>query len=329
LTRLPDAARRRTLVRLAAGSLATLAPLVHAKADPFPNRPITLIMPFPAGGATDSQMRALALAAGKELGQTIVVMNQPGAAGTLGPASMARQAHADGYTVSIVPATLFRMPHLQKVTFNPTTDFSYILNLTGYTNGIVVRADAPWKTLQELLADAKARPGKISYGSTGIGSGGHIAMERLLRAAGGPELNFVPFKGMAEETAALLGGHLDIISDPGWGPLVEGGKARVLATLGEQRLRRWANVPTLKELGYDITVVSPVGLAGPKGMEPAVVQRLHDAFKNAMADATYQRILEQSDQPNVYMGSAEYQQYAVAQFAREKQFIDQLGIKLQ
>jgi tripartite-type tricarboxylate transporter receptor subunit TctC len=324
-----DAARRRTLVRLAASSLATLVPLAHAETDPFPSRPITLVMPFPAGGATDSQMRALALAAGKELGQTIVVMNQPGAAGTLGPASMARQAHADGYTVCIVPATLFRMPHLQKVTVNPTTDFSYILNLTGYTNGIVVRADAPWKTLPELLADAKARPGKISYGSTGIGSGGHIAMERLLRAAGGPELNFVPFKGMAEETAALLGGHLDIISDPGWGPLVEGGKARVLATLVEQRLKRWGQVPTLKELGYDITVVSPVGLAGPKGMEPAVVQRLHDAFKNAMADATYQRILEQSDQPNVYMGSAEYQQYAVAQFAREKQFIDQLGIKLQ
>ncbi|WP_326534083.1 tripartite tricarboxylate transporter substrate binding protein [Pseudorhodoferax sp.] len=329
MTRLPDASRRRTLARLAASSLATLVPLAHAKTDSYPTRPIMLVMPFPAGGATDSQMRALALAAGKELGQTIVVMNQPGAAGTLGPASMARQAHADGYTVSIVPATLFRMPHLQKVTFNPTTDFSYILNLTGYTNGIVVRADAPWKTLPELLADAKARPGKISYGSTGIGSGGHIAMERLLRAAGGPELNFVPFKGMAEETAALLGGHLDVISDPGWGPLVEGGKARVLATLGEQRLKRWGQVPTLKELGYDITVVSPVGLAGPKGMDPAIVQRLHDAFKNAMADATYQRILEQSDQPNVYMGSAEYQQYAVAQFAREKQFIDQLGIKLQ
>jgi tripartite-type tricarboxylate transporter receptor subunit TctC len=314
---------------LAGGTLAALAPhgaLAQAGGH-FPSRPLTLIMPFPAGGATDAQMRAVGLALGKELGQQVIV-NQPGLAGTLAPATMARNAAADGYTVSIVPATLFRLPHLQKVTFDPTTDFSYVICLTGYTNGLVVRADAPWKTLQDLLADAKARPGRINYASTGIGSGGHIAMERLARAAG-VQFNFAPYKGMAEETTALLGGHIDVISDPGWGALVDGGKARVLATLGSERLQRRPQVPTLKELGYDITVHSPVGVVAPKGLPPEVLKTLHDAFRRAMKDAEYQRILAQYDQFDMYMSSAEYGKYAVEQVAREKVFVEQLGIKLQ
>lgn len=319
---------RRHVVRTLLGATAALAVAATAWADTYPSKPITLIMPFPAGGATDAQFRALAPALGKELKQQVVVVNQPGLAGTMGPATMARTAQPDGYTISVVPSTLFRLPHLQKVTFDPLTDFSYIINLTGYTNGFVVRADAPWKTMQELIADAKARPGLISYSSTGIGSGGHIAMERLARAAGF-KMNFVPFKGMAEETTALLGGHIDVISDPGWGALVQSGKARVLATLGEERLKRWPQVPTLKELGFDITVVSPVGIVGPKGMDPAVVKTLHDAFQRAMNDPEYQRMLEQYDQPNVYMSSSAYTRYATEQFAREKTFLDQLGIKLQ
>jgi tripartite-type tricarboxylate transporter receptor subunit TctC len=306
-----------------------LAPYAgQAQTGPFPNRTITLILPFPAGGATDGQMRALALALGKALGQQVIVVNQPGLAGTLGPATMARQAAADGYTLSVTPATLFRIPHLQKTTYDPTTDFSYVINLTGYTNGLIVRADAPWKTVADLIADAKARPGRITYGSTGIGSGGHIAMERLARAAG-VQFNFVPYKGIAEETTALLGGHLDVISDPGWGALVDGGKARVLATLGSERLARRAQVPTLKEQGYDITLHSPVGIVAPKGLPPDMLKTLHDAFQRAMKDPDYQRLLAQSDQFDLYMNSADYAKYAVEQYAREKVFLDQLGIKLQ
>jgi len=318
--------RRRALSALSAALLASFG--AQAQTGPFPNRTITLILPFPAGGATDGQMRALALALGKTLHQQVAVVNQPGLAGTLGPATMARQAAADGYTLSVVPATLFRLPRLQKVSFDPTTDFSYVINLPGYTNGLIVRAEAPWKTVQELLADAKARQGQISYGSTGIGSAGHIAMERLARAAG-VQFNFVPYKGMAEETTALLGGHLDVISDPGWGALVDGGKARVLATLGSERLARRPQVPTLKELGYDITVHSPVGIVAPTGLPPEVLKTLHGAFQQAMKDPDYQRMLAQSDQFDLYMSSADYARYAVEQYAREKVFLDQLAIKLQ
>ncbi len=318
--------RRLALQALAAAATAILLP--QARADGFPNKPLTLILPFPAGGATDAQMRTLAQALTKELGQMVNIANQPGLAGTMAPAAMARTAAPDGYTLSVVPATLFRLLHLQKVSYDPRTDFSYIINLTGYTNGIVVRGDAKWKTLQELLDDAKARPGQINYGSTGIGSGGHIALERLARMAG-VQFNFIPYKGMADETTALLGGHIDVISDPGWGALVESGKARVLATLGDARLKRWAQVPTLKELGYDITVHSPVGIVGPRGMEPALVKTLHDALRRAMKDPAYMRMLEQFDQPELYMSSAAYTQYAIEQTAREKVFLDQLGIKLQ
>lgn len=256
--------------------LATFAVVwpVAAKAQvpPFPSRPITLILPFPPGGATDVQIRALAQAASKELGQPIVIVNRPGVGGTLGPAVMAQSAAPDGYTISLVAATLFRLPHLMKVSFDPATDFTYLICLTGYTNGILVRQDAPWKTLQELLAYARANPGAVSYGSTGRG--------------------------------------------------------RVLATLGDSRLKRWPQVPTLKELGYDIVVNSPIGLAGPKGIDPKVVKVLHDAFRKAMNDPAYLRVLEQNDQVPIYMSSEDYTRYAVEQTAREKLFIQELSIKL-
>ncbi len=307
--------------------LAILASPPTARADTYPVKPITLILPFPPGGPTDVQIRALAQAASKDLGQPMVVVNRPGVGGTLGPASMAQTAGPDGYTISLVVGTLFRYPHLMKVSYDPTTDFTYLICLTGYTYGIVVRQDAPWMTLQDLLADAKKRPGAISYGSTGRGSSGHIAMERLARDAG-VRFNFVPFKGGSEEVTSLLGGHLDAFNDPGWGPLLESGKIRVLATLGQTRLQRWPQIPTLKELGHDIVVRSLIGLVGPKGMDPKVVKVLHGAFRKAMNDPAYVRALEQNDQVSVYMSSEDYTRYAVEQTAREKLFVQELGIKL-
>lgn len=310
---------------LTAGAML-LAPLA-AQADAYPSKPITLIVPFPAGGATDVQMRALSQAAAKELGQPIVIANRPGVAGTLGPSIMAQSSPPDGYTIALVVSTLFRLPHLMKVSYDPLKDFTYLICLTGYTTGLAVRQDAPWKTVQELLADAKARPGDISYGSTGRGSGGHIAMERLLRTAG-VQMTFVPYKGGAETTTALLGGHLDVISDPGWGPIAESGKARLLVTMSETRLKRFPQVPTLKELGFDLVVDSPIGLVGPKGMDPAVIKKLHDAFHKSMNDPSYLRALELNDQEPLYMSHEEYTRYAAAQTAREKVFVQELGIKL-
>ncbi|MBQ0131184.1 MAG: tripartite tricarboxylate transporter substrate binding protein [Comamonas sp.] len=293
--------------------------------DKFPSKPINFILPFPAGGATDVQMRALAQSASKILGQQIVFINRPGNGGTLGPASMAQSSPPDGYNISVIVATLFRLPHMLKVNYDPVQDFSYIINLTGYTTGVVVKKDAPWKSLKDLIEDARKRPGEISIGSTGRGSGGHIAMERLAKMAG-VKFNFIPFKGGQEATTALLGGHLDVIADPGWGPIVESGRARALAIMNTERLPKLKDVPTLKELGYDIVVDSPIGLAGPKNMPAPIVKALHDAFRQAMQEEPFLKALEMNDQVPIYMGSGEYTDYVKKQTVLEKGFVDSLNL---
>lgn len=293
----------------------------------FPTQAITLVMPSPPGGPTDTQVRYLARSIEEQLGQTVIVVNKPGAAATLGTANMALTAAPDGHTVGVVLASLFRMPHLVPVNYDPIKDFTYIINLTGYNHGIVVRADSPWQNINDLLKHAKANPGAISYGSTGTGSAGHIAMARLAKEAN-VEMNFIPFKGGSEEFAALLGGHIDVVSNPGWGPLTEAGKVRVLASYGDDRIARWDQIPTLKELGYNISIYSPVGIAGPKNMNPTVVKILHDAFKKATESEEYQQLLNQNDQQVLYMDSDTYRDFAHKQTQMEKQFVQELNIEI-
>ncbi|PPA75544.1 hypothetical protein C4E15_15760 [Achromobacter spanius] len=320
--------RRRSLLKLGLILPATLGFWRGAQAATFPARPITLIVPFPAGGATDTQMRALAVAASKELGQTVVIANRPGAGGTLGPAAMAQTASPDGYTISVVVGTLFRYPFLQQVNYDPVKDFTYIACMTAYSYGIVVRQDAPWKTLDELIAHARANPEKISYGGTGAGGSGRIAIERLSRLTGA-RFNFIPYKGAAEETTALLGGHIQMVSDAGWGPMIDTGRARLLAIVGDARAKRVPDVPTLTELGYPIVATNPVGIAGPKGMDPKIVAVLQKAFHRASRDPEYNRALDNADQPHMLMDSAAYTEFAVKQVAEEKHFVAELGLKMQ
>jgi tripartite-type tricarboxylate transporter receptor subunit TctC len=315
-------------VRWAAGWSAAACLASAAFAQGYPTKPITLIVPFPAGGATDVQARALAQAASTELKGQIVVLNQPGVSGTLGPATMARQAAADGYTIAITPGTVLRQPHLQKVTYDPLKDFSYIINVTAYTHGIAVGKDAPWKDLKELLAYAKANPGKVSYGTVGRGSTAHIAMERLGKAAG-VQFNFVPFKGASEVFLSLSGGHLDVSAEAGFGVTVDSGKARLLAVFNDKRLKHRPDVPTVKDAGYDVVMNGSYGIAGPKGMDPKIVQALHDAFKKAMNDPGFIRTLEQNDQVTTYMDSKAYTAWAAKTFADEKRFLGDLNIKLE
>src|SRR5215470_5452889 len=189
--------RRSSVLRLLVAGLAVAAQIGGAQAQDFPARPVTLIVPWPAGGTTDVGMRALASATEKHLGQSIVIENRPGGSGTLGPGQMAATAKPDGYTVAQIPITIFRFPFMTKTTFDPVKDFTYIIGVTGYTFGVVVKADAPWKTFPELLADAKANPGKINYGSPGPGSSLHITMEQIAKARS-IQWTHVPFKGSAE-----------------------------------------------------------------------------------------------------------------------------------
>jgi tripartite-type tricarboxylate transporter receptor subunit TctC len=317
-------------VRVAGLIAAILIALTSAaQAQSFPTRPVTLIVPWPAGGSTDIGMRALAAATEKHLGQSIVIENRPGAAGTIGPANMAANARPDGYTVAQFPITVFRIPFIQKTTFDPTKDFTYIIHVTGYTFGVVVKADAPWKTFQELLDYAKANPGKINYGTPGAGSSLHITMEQIAKMKG-IKWTQVPFKGVAESMNSLLGGHIDVTADStGWAGSVDGGQARLLVTWGAGRTKNWPNVPNLKEVGIDLVSNSPFGIGGPKGMDPAVVKILHDAFKKGMEEQSYKDSMGKLDQEAYYLNTADYHAFAMKQIAEQKQLVEDLGLKQQ
>jgi tripartite-type tricarboxylate transporter receptor subunit TctC len=308
---------------------AIVAFATAAQAQKYPTRPVTLIVPWPAGGSTDIGMRALAAATEKHLGQSIVIENKPGAAGTIGPANMAASARPDGYTVAQLPITVFRIPFIQKTSFDPTKDFTYIVHVTGYTFGVVVKADAPWKTFNELIEYARANPGKLNYGTPGAGTSLHITMEQIAKMKG-IKWTQVPFKGVAESMNALLGGHIDVTSDStGWAGAVNAGSARLLVTWGAQRTKNWPDVPILKEVGIDLISNSPFGIGGPKGMDPAVVKILHDAFKKGMEEQSYKDAMTKLDQEAYYLDTAAYHAFAMKQIGEQKQLVEDLGLRQQ
>jgi tripartite-type tricarboxylate transporter receptor subunit TctC len=320
--------RRSALKGLSALGIAATVPVLSsgANAQTFPNRPITLVCAFPPGGPTDQVMRAIAEAAGRHLGQPMVIENRSGAGGTLGAIALLN-AKPDGYFLSQMPLGIFRIPHMQKrPQFDSTRDFTYVANLTGYTFGLVVRADSPWKTMQEFVAYAKANPGKIDYGSTGVGTTPHLAVEEFAQKAG-IKLNHVPYKGNADLMQGILGNQVMAASDStGWAPHVESGRLRLLATYGSKRTKRWPNVPTLAELGWDTISDSPFGVGGPRGMDAAVVARLQDAFAKAMTEPQVLQVLERYDQPVIYMDSAEYTRWAQQMWESERRTIERLGM---
>ncbi|MES2992697.1 MAG: tripartite tricarboxylate transporter substrate binding protein [Pseudomonadota bacterium] len=307
------------------GAAALAAPF-GASAQAFPSKPITLIVPWPAGGSTDRHLRALAEIAAKNLGQNIIVENKPGGGGTTGPGTMALTAKPDGYTIAQYPMGMVRLPHMQKVQWDPLKDFSFIIGVSGYTFGFTVRADSPYKTFNEYIEAARKAPGKIDYGSTGTGTSPHLLMEELAGNAK-VELNHVPFKGNADLTQALLGGHVMAMSDAtGWDKFVDAGQMRLLVTFGEQRTKRWPNIPTAKDLGYNVVSTSPYGLVGPKGMDPAVAKALHDAFKKAMDDPKHMEVMAQLNQDLWYRSGDDYAKWARDQFAKDKALIERLGL---
>ena len=315
---------RRSMLKTLALGAGSLAAPSWSQAS-YPNRAIKLICPWPAGGSSDQVMRALADATGRVLGGTMVVENKPGASGMLGPNELV-SAKPDGYTLSQLTIGVLRLPHMQKMMFNPLSDFTYVACLTGYTFGMAVRADSPFKSIKDLVTFAKANPGKFTYGSTGTGTTPHLAVEEFAMKAG-IELQHVPFKGSSDGLQALLGGHILAHSDAtGWAPHVDAGTMRLLATYGSKRTKRWSQVPTLNELGFETVSDSPFGIGAPRGMEPALTKRLDEAFKKALEDPQVISSFEKYDQPVIYMGSDEYARFAQRTFVSEKRLIEKLGL---
>jgi tripartite-type tricarboxylate transporter receptor subunit TctC len=312
----------RRILGLAAGLLFAAA----AQAQQFPSKPVTLIVPWPAGGSTDIYFRKLGEVTARHLGQNLVIENRPGGSGMNGPATMAKTARPDGYTISQLAISAYRMPHMQKVDWDPINDFTYIIGLAGYTFGVVVRTDSSFQTFNDLIAYARANPGKLSYATPGTGTSLHLAMEEIAAKANVQFLH-IPFKGYADGATALMGGHVMVqVDSTGWARQVDQGAQRLLATLGDKRTR-WG-APTVKELGVDTVSNSPFGLVGPKGMPRETVKVLHDAFKKSLDDPEYLKVLAQLDQPAWYKSSEDYARWAVDMLKAERATIERVGLLL-
>lgn len=278
-----------------------------ALASDFPSRPITMVIPYTPGGATDRTFRSLAQAAGKHFPHPVVVENRAGGSGAVAIANMLGKP-PDGYTVTVIVSVLQRASYQNKFSFDTVKDLTPIIQVAGLQYGIVVHPDSPYKTLKDLLEGAKRQPGALSYMSAGLGSGGHIYMEEIAAANGGLRFVHAPANGDAQAAMAVLGKQVDFIAvtPGGWESNVKAGKLRLLATLGAQRMKKFSDTPTVKELGYEVVHLTPLGLAGPKGLAPDVVKALHDGFRKATTDPDFIAAMEEMEHPILYLGTQDY-----------------------
>jgi tripartite-type tricarboxylate transporter receptor subunit TctC len=314
--------RRRVVASLA--SLCSGAALAQS-AESFPQHPITLWVPWPAGGATDITMRLLAEIAGRQLGQRVVIENRSGAGGTLAMPVL-QTAAPDGYTIAQLPQTVFRAPWMQKVLWDPIRDTTPIIQLSGVTFGLLTHPGSGIRTLDDIFAFARTHPSALTVATNGVGTTPHLLMDQLMGAKG-LTYTHIPYKGTAQQMVELAAGQVDVgINSSGFAPHVDGGRLRLIAVFSEQRSKRWPNTPTVTELGFPLAATSPYGLAGPKGVPPAIVRTLHDAFKAALFDPLHVAELDKYDQQPDYLGPAEYGRAMKQAYESERRNVDRLGL---
>jgi tripartite-type tricarboxylate transporter receptor subunit TctC len=307
-----------------------LALPAFAQARWVPERAMRLIIPWAPGGSADVQLRNLAELASRALGQGVVAENRGGAGGTLHALHLAREARPDGYTIGQMHLSIIRRPFLVRTPqWDATTDFTHIIGLTGWLFGVAVKADAPWRTFREFLDDAKRRPGRISFATSGVATTNHLAMEEIIGREG-IEMVHVPFRGAPEGVTAVLGGQVSSIADSSaWAPQVEAGAMRLLCVWSAERARRFPDVPTLRELGYDMTVTSNYGLSGPPNMDPGIVRVLHDVYREGLMSEVNTRVREQYDMPLVYFNSEQYADFVRQRAGVEREIVTRLGIRME
>ncbi len=311
--------QRRTFL---AASLATPA----LAQTPFPNRTITIQISFPPGGATDVQMRSFAQAATRAMGVTVQIENRPGGGGTL-PAINMRNTRPDGYTLAQFSLPAMRLPFLQRMSFNPRTDFTPIIHLTGYLFMVSVRAESPYRTWADLVADARARPNEVRMGNTGVNGTPHLTLIDLAERET-IQVTHVPFRGEAESIPAVMGGHIEAAATgSSMLPLIAEGRLRALNVWVRARSPKLPEVPTLLELGYPgMVITSPYGVVGPLGMDPAVVSALHEGFRVAANDPMHIATLARLDQPLEYLNPDDYGAFIQRTCDEEEARVRRLGL---
>ena len=297
----------RCLVAIAAVVLATAA---NAQ---YPDHAITMVVPFPPGGVADTVARPVADAMSRELKQPVVIENKPGAGGGIGMAQVAK-AKPNGYAVMMSLASLTVLPEADKILgrepMYQINQLKPIARFTADPTVFAVRAEAPWKTLADFVADAKKNPGKFTYGSSGNYGTMHVPME-MFAGATGVKLVHVPYTGAGPAIVGLLGGQVDALAT---GPAsivqhVKGGKVRVLAHWGDVRLVALPDVPSLKELGTNVEYAQWSGLFVPASTPDAVIAKLRDAARVAANDPKVKEVLLTAGSPVQYLDMPEFQKY--------------------
>ena len=318
----------RTLITLALTSLA--ANHAPALSQDYPTKPIKLIVPFPAGGPSDVLGRLMGEKAATLLGQPVVIENRPGAAGVTGVAFVSR-AEPDGYTLAISASSTLSINHVlqDKPPFDPLTDLKLVSQLVSVPEVLVVGEAVPARTLAELIALAKAQPGKLNYATPGIGTISHLVME-LLKVNTGIDVAHVPYSGAAPAVNDLLGGHVQMLfaDVPVMLGAIKGGKLRPLAVGSEHRAPDLPDVPTARELGWhEVVADNWYGLVAPPQTPPAVIAKIHAAMVGALRSNEVRAKLEA--QGNIIVGSTPdaFLVYVKSEIAKWSKVITAAGVK--
>lgn len=320
--------RHRLLARVASTALLAFAGVAAAQSI-YPDKPITMIVPFPPGGVADTVARPVAEAMARELKQPIVVENRAGAGGALG-IGVASRAPADGYTVLMSLSSISILPEADKLLGRKPayqlSQFRPIARFTADPTVLVVRADAPWKTLAEFLADAKRNPGKYNYGSSGNYGTMHVPME-MLKAEAGFRMTHIPYTGAGPAVVALLAGQVDAIAS---GPStvaqqIQAGKLRALAHWGEQPLAALPDVPSLKQLGHPVRFAQWSALFVPAGTPEDVIRKLRAVAAKVAADPNVRQVIARAGSPIEYLDAPEFQAYWDADAAEMTKAVRAVG----
>jgi tripartite-type tricarboxylate transporter receptor subunit TctC len=304
--------------------------IVHAWGqDAYPSKPITMIVPFPPGGVAEIVGRPLAAVMEKSLRQPVVLINRPGAGGSVGMASVAK-AQGDGYTLLMGLSSISIFPVSDRINGKTPAyelkEFAPIALITADPTVLVVRTDGPYKTLKDFVEAAKASPGKINYSSSGVYGTLHVSMEIFANAAG-IKLFHVPYQGGGPAVTALLGGQVEALAS---GPAaaigqIRGGKMRALASWSSERLALLPEIPTFKELGYDAEFYIWTGVFAPASTPPNILSRVRNAVKEAATSAEFKAAMDKVQTPVSYLDAPEFQKYWDNDAARLKVALEKIG----
>jgi len=294
----------------------------------YPEKPITLMVNFPPGGALDDTAQALVVAAKKYLPQPLVVVHRPGASGTVGMAEFLK-TKPDGYTLCVGAMGLLTIqPHLRKLPYKTADDYTPIINLVNNPVCLAVKSTAPWKNIQEFISHAKANPGKIRVGDMGRGSSLHLAAEQL-KAVAKIDLSPAHFTGAPECLNALLEGKIEALCHHHalFPAEVKAGRVRILGVFEEKRNPIFPDAPTFKEVGYDVTFDSYACIIGPKGIPSEIVSALHDAFKKAMEDPVFSVPMKAKGLDMMYERPADLKRRLMRDYENNAEVVRSIGLK--